>query len=109
MLSTTGLSTKGTTISGSDPPETVSNPDNSINVLGQVWFPKEDILKLIIGEINFVKKVRGKKSAALAGKITDTFTRSDCGELLKFLISWVNLHLYLGVSNLIFMTLHYER
>ena len=78
VLSTTGLSTKGTTMSGSDPPEMVSNPDNSINVLGLLWFPKDDILKLKIGEINFGKKVRGKKSAALAGKIPHNFSRSDC-------------------------------
>ena len=78
VLSTTGLSTKGTTMSGSHPPEGLSNPDNSINVLGSLWYPLIDILKLKIGELNFGKKVRGKKSAALAGKIPETFSRSDC-------------------------------
>ena len=78
VLSTTGLSTKGTTMTGFNPPEGLGNPDNSINVLGSLWYSLIDLLKLKIGELNFGKKVRGKKSAALAGKIPEVFTRSDC-------------------------------
>ena len=60
VLSSGGFGLKGFTFSGSDPPEELRNPDNSINALGLRWYSKADNLSLNIGELNF-GKVRGKK------------------------------------------------
>ena len=54
------LALKGFTFPGHDPPERLSDDGNSIKVAGMKWYPKEDILQLCIGEINFSKKKRGK-------------------------------------------------
>ena len=78
VLGKVGFHLKGVTFSGSDPPKHLSNDELSINVAGSRWFPNLDLLSLRIGELNFSKKIRGKKSAKLAGLIPDEFTRTDC-------------------------------
>ena len=52
--------------------------DNSINVGGLKWFPKIDALCLKISELNFGKRVRGRKPSHLSGIIPEKFTRKDC-------------------------------
>ena len=42
------------------------------------WFPKGDFLKLNIGEMNFSKKQRGRKSLCEIGKIPERISRRDC-------------------------------
>ena len=78
VLGKVGFHLKGVTYAGSDPPKHLSNDDLSINVAGMKWFPALDVLSLKIGDLNFGKKVRGKKSVQLAGLIPDEFTRTDC-------------------------------
>ena len=57
-----GFSLKGFTFSGSDPPEHLSNDGKSVTVGGLKWFPKEDLLAINVGEVNFAKKYRGRKT-----------------------------------------------
>ena len=73
-----GFSLKGFTFSGQDPPENVSSDKESIVVGGLKWYPKRDLLKLNIGEINFHKKMRGRKAGNGTGIIPENFTKRDC-------------------------------
>ena len=73
-----GYKFKGFTKSGSDPPEHLTEDGESVLVAGLRWFPKEDTISLNIGELNFAKKKRGKKSSGVLGVIPDSFTRKDC-------------------------------
>ena len=43
-----------------------------------IWYPKDDLLRLNIGELNFGKKCREKKSSDLKGLLPDKFTRRNC-------------------------------
>ena len=78
MLNKGGFHLKGITFSGYDPPENLSNDDKSVTVAGMKWLPKLDVLSLNIGEGNFGKKNRGKKSTQLDGLLPDKFTKRDC-------------------------------
>ena len=78
MLNKGGFHLKGITFSRYDPPENLSNDDKSVTVAGMKWFPKLDVLSLNIGEWNFGKKNRGKKSTQLNGLLPDKFTKRDC-------------------------------
>ena len=78
VLNRGGFDLKGFTFSGFNPPDHLSNGDKSINVARVKWYPKSDLLKLNIGELNFGNKCRGKKVPYLEGLITETFTRRDC-------------------------------
>ena len=78
MLNKGGFHLKGITFSEYDPPENLSNDDKSVTVAGMKWFPKLDVLSLNIGEWNFGKKNRGKKSTQLDGLLPDKFTKRDC-------------------------------
>ena len=61
VLNCGGSTLKGVTFTGGDPPSTLSTDDSSVNVFGMKWFPKEDLLALDIGKLNFAKKQCGKK------------------------------------------------
>ena len=78
VLGRAGFILKGITFTGFDPPEKLSNPDNSVNVLGGKWFSKLDLLSLNFSELNFGKAARGRKDPKLTGIIPDKFTRRDC-------------------------------
>ena len=78
VLGKAGFLLKGVTFTGSDPPEKLRNPDNSINVFGGKWFPRDDLWSLNISELNFGKASRGKKDPNLQGIVPNKFTRSDC-------------------------------
>ena len=67
VLNKGGFDLKGFTFSFFDPPEHLANDDKSINVAGIRWYPKDDLLSLNIGELNFSKKNRGKKLSNLKG------------------------------------------
>ena len=45
---------------------------------GLRWFPKGDFIQLNIKELNFNKKIRGKKSGKNVGVIPDILTKRDC-------------------------------
>ena len=67
---------KGYTFSGSDPPDDLKQPDNSINVAGMKWFSKADRVCLNLGEMKFGKSKGGRK--IVSPVIPDSFTRRDC-------------------------------
>ena len=51
-----GFTLKGFTFSGMDPPEHLSNDGKSVIVGGLKWYPKEDLISITVGELNFAKK-----------------------------------------------------
>ena len=69
-----GFTLKGFTISGSDPPEHINNDQKSVTV-GLKWFSKGDFLKFNISDLNFNRKVRGRK---VSDKISDIWTKRVC-------------------------------
>ena len=73
-----GFKLKGFTFSGEDPPEHLSEDGESVLVAGMRWHPKEDMLSLNVGELNFAKKKRGKKPTDVRGVIPESFTKCDC-------------------------------
>ena len=73
-----GFRVKGFTISGYDPPEVLSNSKEYVVVAGLKWFPKGDFVKLNIDDLNFNKKLRGRKSGAGAGVIPEVLTKRAC-------------------------------
>ena len=42
------------------------------------WFPKGDFIRLNISELNFSRKLRGRKSSVKAGQIPDVLTLKNC-------------------------------
>ena len=73
-----GSRLKGFTISGDNPSENLSSDGVSVVVAGLRWFPEGDFIKLNISELNFNKKLRGKKSAENVGVIPNAFSKRDC-------------------------------
>ena len=78
VLNRGGFSLKGVTFSGTDPPSKLSKDDSSINVAGMKWLPKDDVVSLDIGELNFAKKQRGKKPIKNQNIIPLRLTRRHC-------------------------------
>ena len=66
------------TFSNQDPPESLSDDDESINVAGMKWFPKDDIISLDIEDMNFSKKIRVRKPTTTNNIIPSKLTRRDC-------------------------------
>ena len=62
VLNRGGYTLKGITFSKYDPPESLTDDGSSIGVAGMKWYSKEDEISLNIGELNFAKKLRGKKT-----------------------------------------------
>ena len=56
-----GFTLKGCTFSGQHPLEHLSDDGISISIAGLRWYPKEDTLALDIGDLNFAKRIRGRK------------------------------------------------
>ena len=77
-LSKGGFTLKGFAMSGEEPPETLSTDNESVLVGGLRWFPKGDFISLNIKELNFNKKIRGKKSGQNIGAIPEKLTLRDC-------------------------------
>ena len=73
-----GVTLKGFTMSSEDPPEHLGHDTDSIVVGGLRWFPKGDFIQLNIKDLNFNKKIRGKKSGKNVGVIPDILTKRDC-------------------------------
>lgn len=73
-----GFSLKGFTFSGIDPTSDLSSDGQSICVAGMLWYPKDDLLSLDISDLNFARKVRGKKPTQSSGEIPIGLTRRHC-------------------------------
>ena len=70
---------KAFTFSGKPPGEDVSEDGRSINVAGMKWYPENDELQLDISELNFSKKLRGKKKEVEnSNQIPSKLTRRHC-------------------------------
>ena len=78
VLKRGGFKLKGITLSGSDPPEHLTEDGMSMNVGGMRYFSKQDELAFNLSELNFAKKKRGKKSTGDVGVIPEKLTRADC-------------------------------
>ena len=78
ILSKGGFTLKGISMSGEDPPENLSADKKSVMVGGIKWFPKGDFIKLNVKDLNFNRKIRGKKSKVSVGKIPETLCLRDC-------------------------------
>ena len=79
VLNKGGFALKGVTFSGDHPVESLSQDGISISVAGLKWHPKEDFLTLDIDEINFAKKLRGRKPVHNSTKvIPQKLTRRQC-------------------------------
>ena len=73
-----GYKLKGITFSGEDPKDNLSDDGKSLIVAGLKWFPKNDLISLNIGELNFAKRQRGKKPPAKDNSIPERLTRRHC-------------------------------
>ena len=79
VLNKGGFQLKGITVSGHKPPSNLSSDEVSVGVGGMKWYPEGDFLMLNIkDELNFSRKIRGKKSVVHVGEIPDNLTRRDC-------------------------------
>ena len=78
VLARGGFAVKGFTFSGKDPPSDLSTDGVSVKVAGMKWNTKADKISLETGDLNFLKKQRGKKSPASNNQIPPEFTRKDC-------------------------------
>ena len=79
VLAKGGFRLKGITFSGSDPPSHLCNDDKkSVNVAGSKWYSGTDEIGLNVSDLNFEKKIRGKKSVKPNPIIPESFTRTDC-------------------------------
>ena len=69
------------TFSGQNPDFTLSIDEQSINVAGLKWCPKDDYLMFNSESINFAQKIRGRK---LESKIDypENLTMRDCVSLV---------------------------
>ena len=78
VLNKGGFQLKGVTFSGEEPLDTLTDDGESIHVSGMRWYPKDDLLALNIGELNFSKKQRGKKPTNTINIIPENLTRRHC-------------------------------
>ena len=78
VLNRGGFQLKGVTFSGEDPPAALTDDGVSIHVGGLRWFPKDDVVSLNIGDLNFSKKHRGKKSPDKINIIPERLARRHC-------------------------------
>ena len=72
-----GFTLKGFTFSKLDPPENLSGDQESIVVGGLKWFPKGDFLQLNINNLNFNRKIRGRKAVGVSGVIPEMLSKAD--------------------------------
>lgn len=66
VISHGGFSLKGFTFSGQNPRESLTNDGQSVAVAGLKWFPFQDEISLDVQELNFAKKLRGRKPTLLS-------------------------------------------
>ena len=64
LFAEVGLSCKGWTFSGSDPPEDVAEEGNTVSIGGLRWHPKVDMIEVVLPELHFSSKVRGRLPAS---------------------------------------------
>ena len=60
IFNSLGLSCKGWSFSGSDPPEQVAEENNTVKLAGMVWYPKLDLLEIPLPQLHFSNRSRGR-------------------------------------------------
>ena len=75
---TGGFAVKGFVFSGEEAPEDMRHGDDFVLIGGLKWFPKGDFIGLNVSELNFCRKVRGKKSVENIGIIPEVLTKRNC-------------------------------
>lgn len=78
VLNRGGFQLKGIAFSREDPPSTLSDDGETIHVGGMRWLVKSDELALNVGELNFNKKIRGRKPEQSIKGIPSNLTRRQC-------------------------------
>ena len=78
VLNRGGYTLKGITFSKYAPPESLTDDGSRIGVAGMKWYSKEDKISLNTGELNFAKKLHGKKPSSSVNKIPEKLTRRHC-------------------------------
>ena len=73
-----GFTLKGITFSGQRPMPELTQDGISVSVAGCKWYSEDDKIALDISDLNFSKKLRGKKNTDVDNKIPDILTRRDC-------------------------------
>ena len=73
-----GFFVKGFAFSGEPPPEVMSNGADFLLVGGQKWFSEGDLIGLNLSELNFSRKVRGKKGVDGVGIVPEILTKTNC-------------------------------
>ena len=77
VLNQGGFTLKGITMSGVEPDDKLSADGDSISIAGLLWQSKNDTISLDIKEMNFAKKVRGKKKEKIL-EVPAVLTRRHC-------------------------------
>ena len=70
-----GLSCKGWSYSGENPPEEVTDETNTVKVAGMVWYPLLDLLEIPLPQLHFSNRSRGRLVAG--SKIYDGSIEMD--------------------------------
>ena len=77
VLSRGGFTLKGICMSGSSPSPELSSDQKTLNVAGLIWEPEKDTIRLDIKEVNFARKVRGRKVRSIPD-VPTKLTRRHC-------------------------------
>ena len=72
-----GFTLKGFSFSGREPDESLSTDKESVSVGGLKWYTKDDYIMLNVSELNFSRKIRGRKCESGTG-IPEKITMRDC-------------------------------
>ena len=75
VLAKAGMSVKAVTKSGEPPSEEVSADGQHVGVVGMLWDPEADNLKLDIKELFFGKAQRGKQPSAVVGDVKTALSK----------------------------------
>ena len=78
VLKKGGFTLKGITFSGQRPIPELTQDGISVSVAGCKWYPEADKISLDISDLNFSKKLRGKKNVNVDNKIPEVLTRRHC-------------------------------
>ena len=73
-----GFKLKGFTFSGIAPNKVMSADGESTHVGGYKYYPEADQISLNINDLNFARRVRGRKSGNVVGKVPEKLTKRHC-------------------------------
>ena len=106
VLNRGGFLLKGITFSNQDPPESLSDNGESINVAGMKWFPEDDIIPLDIKDMNFPKKIRGQTPRRQISQEETVFLKSKIFDITGKItplttamkLNWIDMKLEIYIN-----------